>query len=93
LVHLTHDLPNAAQQTTDPDAAYILVTPGNHPKLCIQSKSTNGLRMAIDSISNLDNFPFALESALHGHANSLIRISQKSGGQLTAAVDNELWPH
>lgn len=93
LVHLTHDLPRATQRMIDPDEAYITVVPGNRPELWVRGGTSKGLQLTIDSISSADDFPFALENALHSNADNQIRISRKSNGQLSAVVDHEPWPH
>jgi hypothetical protein len=76
-VHITHDLPGAPAKTTTPDAAYIAVVPGKRPELWIRGRTSKSLQLAVDSISNADSFPYALENALHS-PKSLIRISQKT---------------
>ncbi len=85
-IHLTHTLSDFAQQTIDQDAAYITLLPGNRPELWIRSRTSQGLRQAVDSICNAETFPYVLVRALHSNVQSTFKISPEQGGQLSAVV-------
>lgn len=91
-IHLTHNLPRVPQAGKDPDAAYIGIVPGRSRALWIGSGTSQGLELAIESLSNADEFPFTLERALPSRTECLVRISRKSNGQLSAVADDEPWP-
>jgi len=88
-IHVTHEV-SPGQGMANPEAAYIKVIPGNQPELWISATNPTALKMAIDSISNSDGFPYALEGALQRHVSSLVRLSHNSNGQISAVVTEDM---
>jgi hypothetical protein len=69
-VHITHHAPG---NQTD-DAAYITLIPGRDAQLWVESRSEQALDLAIQSISDADTFPIALEAAVRRKTPTRLRF-------------------
>lgn len=87
-VHITHRSP----QKGDAQAAYVTVVPGHKAELWVGSSSGPALELAINSISNTDIFPTALEVAIRRKAPTQLRFADKEQVTTqTLSPEGESW--
>ena len=72
-IHITHRSPMKG----DDQAAYVTVIPGREAELWVGSDSGKALDLAINSISNTDIFPTALEVAIRRKTPTRLRFADK----------------
>ncbi|MBS1821746.1 MAG: hypothetical protein JST61_07205 [Acidobacteria bacterium] len=71
-IHITHRTP----QPGDSQSAYVTVIPGSHAELWVGSNNLSALEHAINSMSDADVFPPALEVAIRRKTPSRLRIAK-----------------
>lgn len=88
-IHITHRSP----LHEDARYAYITVKPGPNTELWVGSDNGSALQLAINSISDSDVFPPALEVAIRRKTPSRLRFSKDEQVTTYALPEAQLWRH